>query len=430
MSFRVMTLDPGHFHAALVQKEMNGLDCRAHVYGPLGPDLVLHLQRIAGFNHRSDQPTCWEMEVHATAQWLERALLEKPADIVVLAGRNRHKIDAIQAAVKAGCHVLADKPWILTPDRLPQLKSVLEEADQRQVIAYDIMTERHEITNMLQGRLVRSESVFGELLAGSDDSPCIYMESVHFLKKQVSSVPLRRPTWFFDVDQQGEALNDVGTHLVDLVMCTAFPGSAIALNAIDLVSAERWPTEVTRNDFQAITGENDFPGVLQKSIEHDRLHYYCNNRVQYRLNGCHVKIDVRWGIEAAQGAGDTHFSVFKGTRSSIEVRQGEEENFMPELYIVPAKLEEKSIIGDAVTQSLKALAVEFPGLTVEDNGSRFRIRIPKALRIGHEAHFGEVTRKFLGYVRRNQPLPAWEMPNMSAKYFVTTKGVELSSGRF
>ena len=35
---RLMTLDPGHFHAALVQKEMYpGVAPRVDVYAPLGP---------------------------------------------------------------------------------------------------------------------------------------------------------------------------------------------------------------------------------------------------------------------------------------------------------------------------------------------------------------------------------------------------------
>ena len=41
---RFMTLDPGHFHAALVQKEMYpGVSPQVDVYAPLGPDLLGHL---------------------------------------------------------------------------------------------------------------------------------------------------------------------------------------------------------------------------------------------------------------------------------------------------------------------------------------------------------------------------------------------------
>jgi len=50
---RLMVVDPGHFHAALVQKEMySWLDKRVSVYAPLGPDVIDYLNRIGGFNRR------------------------------------------------------------------------------------------------------------------------------------------------------------------------------------------------------------------------------------------------------------------------------------------------------------------------------------------------------------------------------------------
>jgi len=45
---RLMTLDPGHFHAALIQKEMYpGVDPTVHVFAPVGADLLLHLGRVS-----------------------------------------------------------------------------------------------------------------------------------------------------------------------------------------------------------------------------------------------------------------------------------------------------------------------------------------------------------------------------------------------
>ena len=41
-STRLIIVDPGHFRAALVQKEMYpDLSAEAHVYAPLGPDLII-----------------------------------------------------------------------------------------------------------------------------------------------------------------------------------------------------------------------------------------------------------------------------------------------------------------------------------------------------------------------------------------------------
>jgi hypothetical protein len=53
------------------------------------------------------------------------------------------------------------------------------------------------------------------------------MESVHRLMKSVAGVPSLRPAWFFEVDEQGEALVDVGTHLVDLAQWTVFSDQAL-----------------------------------------------------------------------------------------------------------------------------------------------------------------------------------------------------------
>ena len=58
---RLMTVDPGHFHAGLIQKEMYpGVAARVDVYAPLGWDLVEHLKRVAAFNNRSEKPTAWQ----------------------------------------------------------------------------------------------------------------------------------------------------------------------------------------------------------------------------------------------------------------------------------------------------------------------------------------------------------------------------------
>ncbi|MEO7271923.1 MAG: oxidoreductase, partial [Vicinamibacterales bacterium] len=159
---QLMTVDPGHFHAALVQKAMYpNVARRVDVFAPLGTDLVEHLARIAAYNRRADQPTSWDLEVHASADSFARMLREHPGNVVVLSGRNRAKIDRIAASVQAGLHVLGDKPWILSSADLPTLESTLADADRRGVVAYDIMTERFEVTSILQRALVNDPAVFG-----------------------------------------------------------------------------------------------------------------------------------------------------------------------------------------------------------------------------------------------------------------------------
>src|SRR5665811_1441528 len=93
---RLITLDPAHFHAALVQKEMlAGVARRSAIFAPLGPDLWQHLKRIEAFNARPANPTAWELEVHCTSEPVERMRAERPGNVVVIAGRNRGKIQKI-----------------------------------------------------------------------------------------------------------------------------------------------------------------------------------------------------------------------------------------------------------------------------------------------------------------------------------------------
>jgi hypothetical protein len=113
-------------------------------------------------------------------------------------------------------------------------------------------------------------------------------------------------------------------------------------------------------------------------------------------------------------------------RARVEVRQGREEKYQPELYIISNRTKEYTLVRRAIDLRLQSLQADFPGVGVTDLGTHFRIDIPKEYRVGHEAHSAAVTRQFLRYLRGHDPLPAWEKPNMMARDFITTRGVELS----
>src|SRR5215213_6928238 len=84
---KLITLDPGHFHAALVQKSMYpNVDSIVNVYSPAGPDLQLHLDRINGYNSRTENPTTWKEQVYTGEDFFEKVLQDKKGNVVVLAG--------------------------------------------------------------------------------------------------------------------------------------------------------------------------------------------------------------------------------------------------------------------------------------------------------------------------------------------------------
>jgi predicted dehydrogenase len=425
---RLVIVEPGHFHASLIQKDMySQVSPRVSVYAPLGPELLDYLDRVSLFNSRAEQPTRWELDVHTGAGFFDRMLKEHPGNVVVFAGRNREKIGRILPSIEAGYNVLADKPWIIRSADLPKLETALRLARKKGLVAYDIMTERYEITSMLQKEMVNTPAVFGELDPGSAAHPGISARSIHYLMKVVAGVPLRRPAWFLDIDEVGEGIADVGTHLVDLVEWVAFPGREVDYrNDVKVLEAKRWPTILSKAQFTQVTGEAEYPAYLAQWVRNGQLDYHSNNSVHYTVRGVHVALDARWSWEAPHGSGDLYESTFRGTRCRAEIRQGREQNFRPELYIVPNAPALRDEVFFGLREKILRLQSQWPGVEMAVSGEEAHIVIPERYRVGHEAHFAQVTRTFLNYFEQPASLPAWETSNMLVKYYVTTKAVELS----
>lgn len=75
---KLITLDPGHFHAALVQKSTYpGIDSQVYVYAPEGPELQGHLNLINSYNDRADNPTMWAEKIYTGNDFLDKMVQEK-----------------------------------------------------------------------------------------------------------------------------------------------------------------------------------------------------------------------------------------------------------------------------------------------------------------------------------------------------------------
>jgi hypothetical protein len=157
---RLITLDPGHFHAALVQKSMYGdIDPVVHVYAPVGPDVQSHLDRIKAYNSREKDPTHWVEKLYTGDDFLFKMISGKAGNTVILAGNNLRKTSYILESLKAGFHVLGDKPMVIDDRAFTNLQQAFDTAAAHKTILYDIMTERYEITSILQRELAMDQSV-------------------------------------------------------------------------------------------------------------------------------------------------------------------------------------------------------------------------------------------------------------------------------
>lgn len=373
-------LDPGHFHAALTLREANPLvDEEIFVYAPDGPELAEFLKLVDAFNRRSERPTSWRVTVRAGDRSLDRLIADRPGDVVVLAGRNDVKLGLMRRLHDAGFHVLADKPWLTKPDAIDHARHVLGSAP----VAFEIMTGRHEITSILAERIVRDRDVFGEFDADSD--PAIRLASVHHLEKIVNGAPLRRPPWYFDVRVQGEGLADIPTHLVAEAQRLLAAHGRATDRELTLRDAKLSATSVPLALFRRVTGLAEFPRALDARVDGERLNYFGNAELTFRLRDVGVAVSTRWDLAPPPESGDTHSALIVGTHAAVRIEQALHTGFQRRVVIEPRGDADR--VRAALQDLVAAAQRDHPGLAIGAAPRGFEIQIPAALRTGHESHF-------------------------------------------
>ncbi len=406
---RFAILDPGHFHAALALKRRRpDVDPRVHVFAPEGDDLERFQMQVEAFNMRAEAPTDWILEIHSGRDWLERFRSEPAGNTAIIAGRNKPKIDLILAALESGSNVLADKPWIVDATDFPKLERARVLAESKGLVAWDMMTERHETTNRLLLALVREPVIFGAW----SGTPALSLESVHCLKKTVAGAPLRRPAWWFDARVAGDSLADVGTHLVDLALLALGPAE------VRVESSRRWPLLVGRADFEAITGLAGVPPEL--SLAGEQLDYDGNGIVDFTLGGVPVRVTTRWELD--HPGGDWHEIVATGTRCTI--RSDQSTDGSRNLAIRP--------FGDELLRSVQDWCArsqsDFPGIGAIRDADAIRLVVPDAIRRDHASLFALVVDDYARWFRDPSAVPPGDWPNRLARYRVTARAESCGAG--
>ncbi|MDR2074337.1 MAG: hypothetical protein LBP36_03130, partial [Oscillospiraceae bacterium] len=104
-------------------------------------------------------------------------------------------------------------------------------------------------------------------------------------------------------------------------------------------------------------------------------------------------------------------------------RQGAEQHYKPTLYIEP--LTNDAAFESTLNRQCAKIQAKYPGIELKKTEAGWEVQIPEKYRNGHEAHFGQVTERYLQYLTDGK-LPEWETPNMIAKYYTTTQALKMA----
>jgi hypothetical protein len=187
-----------------------------------------------------------------------------------------------------------------------------------------------------------------------------------------------------------------------------------------MIQARRWTTSITPGQFKEVTLMDNFPDYLEKYVKDGNLNTYSNGEMTYKIKGVCAKVSVVWKYRAPEGAGDTHYSIMRGSNCNLIIRQGQQEGYRPVLYIETADTKDASQLETAINN---ALHKEYPDISIQPiSPGKWMVIVPDKYHVGHEAHFGQVTQQFLKFMVRG--MPEWEVPNMLAKYYTTTQALK------
>ncbi|HSL49823.1 MAG TPA: putative oxidoreductase C-terminal domain-containing protein [Candidatus Deferrimicrobiaceae bacterium] len=412
-------LEPGHFHATLTLKAAHlAVVPEVFVYASAGPELDDFLALIERFNRRAERPTDWRPRVRLSADPLAQLLVERPGDVVVLAGKNGGKARVLRRLHAAGLHVLADKPWLVEPADLADIRASLAGGP----IAREMMTGRRDTIGRLVKRLVDDAEIFGGFATNAAAEPAIEQESVHHFEKLVDGAPLRRPWWFFDPRVQGSGAVDIPTHLVDQVQWL-LDGAGAPGDVPELLAARGWSTRVPVDVFARITGAGAVPPELRGAVEGDALRVFCNAELTYRLRAVTARAATRWEVSSAPGGGDTSRLVLRGRAAAIRVEQSAATRFRRRVIV-----EARGDAAGAARHLARVLAGgEWRGATARAVGpASHEIDVPPALDGGHEAHFAELLDELLGWIdtgHRPAALAEWTL----AKYTLLAEAAAVTA---
>lgn len=209
----------------------------------------------------------------------QELLAEHDVDVALVAGIYSQRAEAAVAALRAGAHVLADKPLCNSLEQLAQVRAAAKEA-QRHV---SIVFEKRFYPATLALRQLLAEGVLGTIAMVASTGP-------HKLGQAT------RPGWFLDRATYGGIAGDLPIHDIDLVL--------------DLVAEQQGRTAALQGSVSAFVGN-------ARAADHPDFDDHVS--LLLHAGGVPATIEANWlGPEAADVHGHYRMRI-TGSEGTAEV---------------------------------------------------------------------------------------------------------------
>ncbi|MEM9797428.1 MAG: Gfo/Idh/MocA family oxidoreductase [Pseudomonadota bacterium] len=234
----------------------------------------------------------WERRFPTAPRRTEAELLADPAvTVVVTAAVPSMRAAIALRALRAGKHVLADKPGALS---LGDLKMIRQASDEYGRIWAVDFSERFEVPGVTRATALVAAGAIGRVVD-------VTLLAPHRLNAQ------SRPDWFWDRARNGGILADIGSHQIDQVL--HFAGAREA--RVQLAEADC----LTRPDFQdrgrIVMRAGDVTGtILVHWFTPDALPAWGDGRLF--VTGTEGAIEVRKYVDPAGAPGCDHVILQNG----------------------------------------------------------------------------------------------------------------------
>lgn len=246
-------------------------------------------------------------------------LKDVPCDVVAIGDYYAKRGSLAIRALKAGKHVIADKPLCISLDELAQIKALAEEKN----LKVGCMYELRSIANLNLVRKMIRDGLLGKLVQ-------IQFSAQHPLQRGT------RPCWYFEEGKHGGTINDIASHAIDIL--PVLTGCSIT----KIHAARSW---------KALAGEGDF----MKDASQIMLEL---------SNGCGVMGDVSYsGVDVMGFALPTYwrFNVW-GSKGMVECTLSGDVRFYGE---TASEVQNLSSAGEESMDYLASFVADIAGEDVE-----------------------------------------------------------------